>query len=370
MICPYSKDDIDAMIALVALRRAGEGRTMVDVCSKALRTTKWPDSDLERCFECPACGHNRRALLHDDLWDGSFQTAPGRWALWRCARCRSAYLDPRPTEASIGRAYSAYYTHGSQAAEPKKLGIAALKEALGNGYRNWRYGTDLKPSSSLGIAIGLLAPRTRRLTDYLMRYLPRERGMLLDVGCGNGDFLVKAVSAGWSAHGCDTDTQAVAGCRARGADAREGNVEAWRGAKFDAITMNHVIEHVHDPRATMLAVFDLLKPGGFLYIETPNIDATTYERFGADWRGLEIPRHLCIFAHQALVALLQECGFVIFAAPKGPSPAEFLVRESRRIMALSDRAHPVAIENDTRLGAMPAEDRTEFITLLCRRPLG
>src|SRR5438270_590848 len=101
----------------------------------------WPPNDLEAVSNCPACGAARRTVLYERLTDRVFRVAPGYWRLVRCGGCGSAYLDPRPTEANIGRAYAAYYTHCiQQATAPSRV-----RGTLLNAYLNARWGYKLRP---------------------------------------------------------------------------------------------------------------------------------------------------------------------------------------------------------------------------------
>ncbi len=70
-----------------------------------------------------------------------------------------------------------------------------------------------------------------------------------------------------------------------------------------------MIEHVHSPLKVMTSVHRLLKPGGVVYVETPNIDSCGAKFFGANWRGLETPRHLLLFNPDSLQKILAEIGF-------------------------------------------------------------
>src|SRR4051794_30617588 len=109
----------------------------------------WPASETEWVANCPVCASPGRETLHTGLVDKAFGVAPGQWTLVRCLRCTACYLQSRPTPDSIGRAYSAYYTH-AQASVPASGpvgGFRRLRRALGNGYLNERYGTDRSPSS-------------------------------------------------------------------------------------------------------------------------------------------------------------------------------------------------------------------------------
>ena len=78
---------------------------------------------------------------------------------------------------------------------------------------------------------------------------------------------------------------------------------------FDIITLNNVVEHLHDPGAVLGACHRLLKPGGHIWLDTPNIDSPGHRFFGVNWRGLETPRHLVLFNHKSLVHLLMNAGF-------------------------------------------------------------
>lgn len=283
-----------------------------------LASKPWPDDGLERVERCPACDEPRRSLLHENLWDNTYFFAPGRWTMWRCERCGSGYLDPRPTPEAIGLAYGRYYTHGQPTAfvEPTTR-LGKLRFALGNGYRNSRYGTSEPITHPLGrIAVGLYRPLAKR-NDFRFRFLdqPRRPGSsrrLLDVGCGAGTFLAQAREAGWEGFGVDFDPVAVEAARALGLDVVLGGLDAVasRTGFFDAVTMSHVLEHVYDPVESLRKICNVLRPGGRLYIETPNVDALGHRIYGANWRGLEAPRHLVLFNRPGLSAALKDAGFV------------------------------------------------------------
>ena len=191
---------------------------------------------------------------------------------------------------------------------------ARLRRQLANGYRNARYGTTDAPSNRLGFGVALLMPNVRADIDAGMRHLPRPApgDRLLDLGCGNGEFLSRARSAGWEVVGVDFDESAVSVAKSRGLDVRLGGVEVLDPMveSFRVITASHVIEHVHDPRGVLRACHALLRAGGLLWIETPNIASRGHEIYGSNWRGLEAPRHLVIFNHRALRRTLSNAGFV------------------------------------------------------------
>lgn len=276
----------------------------------------WPAEDLEFVPACPVCASASRSLLYAGLTDRVFAVAPGKWTIYRCSTCQSAWLDPRPDPGSIGRAYESYYTHLAEddvAAQPTNILVRQL-HALQNDYKNVRYGLVRHPATFGGRWLVRLLPSLRAKADAQCRHLPRpptDGARLLDVGFGNGGFLKIASEMGWNAEGIDFDPKAVEVARARGlnvscASAAELSI---RNEHFDVITLSHVIEHVHDPIALLRDLYRLLKPGGFLWLDTPNLCSYGAKRFGRDWRGWEPPRHLVLFNSASLRKSLTHAGF-------------------------------------------------------------
>jgi len=272
----------------------------------------WPEANLEYLGRCPVCGSVQRTLLYEGLRDRVFFCAPGSWTLYRCGGCNSVYLDPRPTQDSIGMAYDQYYTHETEDKnEPTNL-LKRIKVIVKNGYLNRAWQTCLSPASQ---ELGMLLPKYKKACydENTMRHLPRpsDRRALLDVGCGNGRFLELASSAGWKVTGFDLDPMAVNNALSRGLDAYCGGFETLQQVSdcFDAITVSHVIEHVYNPKELITNCYRLLKIGGYFWIQTPNVNSYGHSEFKSDWRGLEPPRHLQLLSWSLLQGLLHEAGF-------------------------------------------------------------
>jgi SAM-dependent methyltransferase len=263
--------------------------------------------------------------MQEGLRDRVFGAAPGRWRLVRCGDCRSAYLDPRPTTASIGRAYARYYTHGSHDTGVPPIRLHGLRRGLANDYLRVRWGYDVRPVIPGGAFLARVAPLRGASVDREIRHLPaRPGGRLLDVGSGNGLFLAQMRELGWNAEGVEPDPAAVATTREAGLRVTEGLLadidDADRAGTFDAVTLSHVIEHMHEPARELAHIRRLLGPGGLLWIATPNLDALGYRKFGRDWLGLDPPRHLVLFTPASLDRLLRDAGF---ATQPTPVPAPF-----------------------------------------------
>lgn len=271
----------------------------------------WPEDGLERVERCPVCNSNSRTILLKDLVDTLFYCAPGKWDLYSCNDCQSAYLDPRPTRESIGLAYQSYYTHGQEAPRSAEelRGIRRLQRLLANGYKNWKFGTDLQPSSKFGVLAATVLPHQKAILDRQFRHLKPGRGRVLDIGFGDGGFIENAQSIGWEAEGIDVDEEAVRAAQSRGLNVRHGLPHDLEGP-FDVVTMSHVIEHLHDPNDMLRECFRLLAPGGTLWIETPNARSVGLKRLGRGWLAADAPRHLVLFNRRSLGNALTDAGFV------------------------------------------------------------
>lgn len=273
--------------------------------------------DQIRARPCPACylccttGEPLYESLNDRLYG-----APGTWNLKRCPEpgCGLLWLDPMPAEGDIDKAYKDYFTHIEVSGGRK----GALKRAYGlvkRGYWSQKYGYGKESvgrwQKILGMMIHLHPGRSADL-DFSLMYLPFQRnGQLLDVGCGNGQALQFMAELGWQVQGVDFDPQAVQIAQKKGLEIHLGGLEdrAYLSDSFDAITMSHVIEHVHDPLSLLGECRRILKPGGRLVIVTPNSGSWGHQRFGSSWMHLDPPRHLHIFNGHSLRTLIEMADF-------------------------------------------------------------
>jgi SAM-dependent methyltransferase len=293
----------------------------------------WPADGLEGVPACPVCGSTERGVLHADMRDRAFRAAPGSWTLMRCRGCRSAYLDPRPTPETIELAYRSYYTHGSA---PPPPAVGRVRQGLAGDYLQARWGYSDWSCIPGGRLIPRVAPSRGATVDREVRHLPATPGgRLLDVGCGSGAFVAQMAELGWRAEGIDPDPAAVAGAREAGLDVKEGVVAdldpAEHGGTYDAVTLSHVIEHLHDPAGDLGRIRDLLSPGGMLWIATPNLEALGRRRFGRDWLGLDPPRHLVLFTRTSLERLVREACFEPLPAPPASPHALQMFSQSAAI---------------------------------------
>lgn len=296
----------------------------------------WVDGDLERLSACPVCGDERLLSAYTGLVDFE-EGVPGTWSMVDCTGCGSLLLNPRPTPAALPKAYGSYYTHQPPLAENAVLEGRGLLKSVARDYLARRYGIGT-PGAAWMVLVALLAWPLRQQLDYHLRHLPRGGGRLLDLGCGSGGFLQRAGEAGWDVEGVEPDPTAAGVAR----QSSRVNVYASLGnvpGVFDVITMAHVVEHVHDPRALLADCHSRLRPGGRLWIATPNISGMGHHLYGDAWQPLETPRHLVMLSPSALASLLREAGFdEVRFLKRGRGSAKRLRASGERAIALGRHA--------------------------------
>jgi 2-polyprenyl-3-methyl-5-hydroxy-6-metoxy-1,4-benzoquinol methylase len=303
----------------------------------------WPEGGLENVSNCPVCSSARRKAAYAGLVDEVFRCAPGQWNLQCCLDCGSAYLDPRPTLSSIPLAYSSYYTHAQTGGlSPNRTSwLRQRRVAERNHFLNENYGYNLRPSAP---PLFFLSNNRRRRFDRYAGYLrfPGSGARFLDVGCGNGSFLMQMQSLGWEVCGVEPDQKSAEQAQAAGLNVRFGYLPeaSLPETHFDAVMLSHVIEHLHDPVATLLCCWKLLKPGGQIVILTPNYEACGRVRFGSHWRGLETPRHLVLFTECSLWKTMERCGFIAARVPRPALNARAMFRMSYLLWRQYQRPQP------------------------------
>ncbi|MBL7710509.1 MAG: class I SAM-dependent methyltransferase [Chitinophagaceae bacterium] len=142
-----------------------------------------------------------------------------------------------------------------------------------------------------------------------------SEGTLLDVGSGVGKFVQVMKQAGWQVTGLEPD-----------ADARKVAAQVYNTTltdiaqfndlpvgSFDAITMWHVLEHVHELQRYMQQLKALLKENGKLFIAVPNYRSTDAAIYKEHWAAYDVPRHLYHFSPRSIELLMEKNGMKVKA---------------------------------------------------------
>ena len=145
----------------------------------------------------------------------------------------------------------------------------------------------------------------------MIEKLAPARGHLLDVGTAAGSFIHVAAGRGWNVSGCEPNTWLCEwGKKTYGLDIRPGTLfdQRYPDASFDVVTVWDVLEHTSDPKAFLQECQRVLKPGGLLVVNCPDIGSWAAKIMGRKWLML-VTTHLYYFTRGTLGRLLQLVGF-------------------------------------------------------------
>lgn len=152
--------------------------------------------------------------------------------------------------------------------------------------------------------------------DLLQRTLGNKKNIrILDIGCNIGTLLFQARQRGWECHGIDINAQVKPFFRDSGVHLRIGDVlkSSYPHNSFDLIVMNDLIEHIPDPRQLLHKAHELLKPGGVLFLVTPDGESFMARILGKHWFHLKPQEHLYYFAQSHLRRLFRETRFTPYS---------------------------------------------------------
>ena len=200
-----------------------------------------------------------------------------RW----CENCGIFFQSPRPDEESSADYYLKSYAPYQKAAE----GIA---EKVGHWLGISHYRQNL----------------VRRLVD---------RGRILDVGCGNGEFL-NLLEGSWEKFAMDLENHANFDS---GVGFMHGRIDQTRPdlKSLDVITLWHVFEHLYHPKKALEHVAAMLRPRGYLVIAVPEPACLERRIFGRYWIGWDPPRHVATYTKRSIEVFFREAGLQMVEAP-------------------------------------------------------
>jgi SAM-dependent methyltransferase len=148
------------------------------------------------------------------------------------------------------------------------------------------------------------------IVDEFYKRLERKP-LFLDFGCGAGHFLDRARKLGCKTIGMDFSPRALEQVARRGHQALSISDSDWdkiEEGSVGFVRLNHVVEHLYNPREIMRRIHGKMSPGAGLHLATPNADSANAERFREFWWGLDCPRHIVIFTPQVLSRLIRDSG--------------------------------------------------------------
>ncbi len=268
---------------------------------------------IEKCLLCLSSG----VALYKGLRDRLFY-APGEYNFYRCPNCGFIWLNPRPIQEDISECYKNYYTHQFIQVEGRKA-FRELRQRIRLLILHACYGVPLGNCAKSAFLLGWLLskiPLLRHRAAYIESIFPpwTGKGRLLDIGCGNGFFLSFMKKIGWQVSGVEIDPESSRiAWEVNQIPVFTGTLDKanFPGESFDAITMNHVIEHIANPFDLLNESYRVLACGGYLCIATPNIQSLGHGIFRKYWLPLDPPRHLYLWSCANLSQAVRKAGFHI-----------------------------------------------------------
>lgn len=236
--------------------------------------------NIVRYTQCPLCGSKDIAKVFSVK---DYTVSLEEFDIYQCASCHLRFTQNAPDESAIAPYYKSenYISHSDKS-----------KGSINRIYRMVRKRT-LK--------------KKRQLVE---KFTSIKTGKLLEIGSGTGSFASEMQSAGWQVTGLepDPDARKVAQETYGIQLLPQSDFYSLPVNSFDAITLWHVLEHVHDFRGYVKQFKLLMKDYGILFIAVPNytsLDAEIYKQY---WAGYDTPRHLFHFAPQSMKFLVEQEG--------------------------------------------------------------
>ena len=139
----------------------------------------------------------------------------------------------------------------------------------------------------------------------LINSLQPNKGIILDIGAGTGEFLSVAKNDGWQTIGVEPSDKAKAIAKSKGVSFVEKTSEL-ENHSFDVISMWHVLEHVPDLDKQIKELKRLLKPTGTLIIAVPNFKSFDAKHYGKFWAAYDVPIHFWHFSKTAIKLIFEK----------------------------------------------------------------
>lgn len=227
----------------------------------------------EKNIYCPICGNTKKR---------KYWAMPG-YRLARCAKCEMVW-DYFPPDNLLPQYDKSYFNNDNSK----------------GGYANYFEGMRINRKT--------FYERLNKIEKKLGR-----KGRLLDIGCALGDCLREAKKLGWvDARGLEVSKYAYNFAKKRGLDIKKGLLRENRFKKnyFDVVAYQDVLEHIKDPVDELRYVYKLLKPGGIVYIVTPDVGGFWKKILGPLWYHYKPIEHVSYFSKKTIRLTLKKAGYV------------------------------------------------------------
>ena len=233
--------------------------------------------NIDRCPSCLSTERYGAFEVVDHMVSGE------TFSVEFCRQCNLGITNPRPDRIAAYYDSPAYVSHLDQG-----QGMMGRIYGIARMFASWA-------------KVRLIASATKK-----------SKGSLLDYGCGVGFFASRAERRGWQVQGVELSDLA----RARAQEKlKSGIVVSSRDelpeAKYDAVTLFHVLEHLDDPAETLQWIRGRLNPGGAIIVALPNYASPDARHYGSFWAAWDVPIHYWHFTKESMTELAKRnCHYV------------------------------------------------------------
>lgn len=235
---------------------------------------------MEELKNCPVCDSNQTKPF---LSCKDNTVSKAIFSIVECTSCSFKYTNPRPEEKDLGKYYISeeYVSHSNTS----------------KGFINFVY---------------------QKVRNYtlkgklnLINRLHSNKGNLLDVGCGTGEFLNVCAKNNWNTTGIEPSDSARNFAKEQyGLNVvTEDSFAIFKEQQFDVITMWHVLEHVPHLNDRIQELKKALANDGVLLIAVPNCSSHDADYYKENWAAYDLPRHLYHFTPNTIEKLFTKHGF-------------------------------------------------------------
>lgn len=231
---------------------------------------------------CPLCKSGQFNLY---LQSKDFSVSKEIFSILKCSNCAFAITDPKPAGEELARYYESenYISHTDEA-----------NNVVNSLYKLARVFT-IRDKSAL-----------------LKKWA--EKGKLLDIGCGTGDFLFNNQKNGWITEGVEVNNKAREIAEAK---LKKNLFTSLNGVEkdktYNAITLWHVLEHIEELEQTCLQISEHLEQKGTLITAVPNYESFDAQYYKEYWAAYDLPRHLYHFSKKSMELLWLKYGMEVKA---------------------------------------------------------
>jgi 2-polyprenyl-3-methyl-5-hydroxy-6-metoxy-1,4-benzoquinol methylase len=233
----------------------------------------------ESSFACLVCGSEQHR----------FVGRKNQVDLWKCLHCQTIFTGDRALQEDLKELYDHYYDGA---------------------------GFEIHP---------VVAHSLERVVFSFERF--RITSKILDIGFGEGGLLQMTERQGWQCYGTEISPRSLEYGKKQGWAVTD-NAEhdsRFTPQSFDVVTMIELLEHVPNPQQILQSAARWLRPGGLLYLTTPNARSLNQRVLGLEWSVVSPPEHLAIWTPKGLRHALAKSGFQdLRIRTEGLNPYEML----------------------------------------------